>query len=315
MAIDVRPMLEQDLATAEQIFRVAFGTAHGVADPARYMLDRNYIRSRWAADPGGALVAELDGEVAGSVLAAKWGSVGVLGPLTVDPRFWNSGVAGRLLESTLDLPVMRESRLPALSTAAGNVRTVRLYQRFDFWPGYLIPILGKMLDAADGASLPAESPAAIRYSALSEAERFTVRKACAALTDAVYGGLDLSGEIQSVERQALGETLLLRSGESVDAFAICHCGAGSEAGEGACYIKFGAARTPEGFELLLKEVEALAQSRGLGRVIAGVNAGRRTAYGRLLARGFTAAIHSVSMSRFARKSYDGTDALVLDDWR
>ncbi|MCX9079637.1 MAG: GNAT family N-acetyltransferase, partial [Candidatus Methanoperedens sp.] len=263
----------------------------------------------------GALVAELDGEVAGSVMAAKWGSVGVLGPLTVDPRFWNSGVAGQLLESILGLPTMREARLAALSTAAGNVRTVRLYQRFDFWPGYLIPILGKTLDAAASPSLPRANSTAVRYSALSVAEKLTARKACAALTDAVYTGLDLSGEIQSVERQALGDTLLLRNGGSMDAFAICHCGAGTEAGEGACYIKFGAARTPEGFELLLKEVEALAQSRGLGRVIAGVNAGRRTAYGCLLARGFTAAIHSVAMSRFATKGYDGMDALVLDDWR
>ena len=161
----------------------------------------------------------------------------------------------------------------------------------------------------------AAAAGAVRYSALPEAEKLTARKACATLTDAVYGDLDLSGEIQSVERQALGDTLLLRNGGSVDAFAICHCGAGTEAGGGTCYVKFGAAGALDGFERLLEAVEALAQSHGLSRVIAGVNAGRRTAYRSLLARGFKAVTHSVAMQRFAAKCYDDADTLVLDDWR
>lgn len=316
MPIEVRPLEERDLTAAERIFREAFGTAHGVADPANHMLDRNYARSRWIADPGGALLAEMDGVAAGSVFVANWGSVGVLGPLTVDPRFWKSGVAGHLLESILENPRMRDARLPALSTGAGNVATVRLYQRFGFWPGFLIPILAKPLDPADGATPPGPSEQlAEPYSGLSAERKSAALMDCADLTGAAFDGLDVSREILSVDRQALGETLLLGNGGRLEAFAVCHCGAGTEAGEGACYVKFGAARSPDAFESLLVAVEALARARGLSRILAGVNSGRRVAYRQLLERGFRAASHSVAMQRRSAKSYDGPDVLVIDDWR
>ncbi|MCC6265341.1 MAG: GNAT family N-acetyltransferase [Bryobacterales bacterium] len=316
MPIEVRPLEARDLKTSERIFREAFGTAHGVADPAHYMQDRNYIHSRWTADPAGALVAEIEGVVAGSVFAASWGSVGVLGPLTVDPRCWHSGVASHLLQSILENPRMRDARLPALSTAAGNVATVRLYQRHGFWPGFLIPILQKPLASAEGGVERGEGKAPAQpYSVLSEDLKSAARKRCAALTGALFEGLDLTPEMISVEMQALGETLLVGSDDCVDAFAICHCGAGTEAGEGACYVKFGAARSTGAFELLLDAVEAFARARGLGRIVAGVNAGRRTAYRLLLGRGFRAVSHAVAMVRGSAKSYDGPDAFVVDDWR
>lgn len=146
MHIEVRPLEERDLVAGEGIFREAFGTSRGAADPALYWQDRNYVRSRWTADPGGAWVAVKEGAVAGIAMATKWGSVGVFGPLAVAPRFWNSGVAGELLKVVLENPRMRDARLQVLSTAAGSVANVRLYQRFEFWPGFLIPILTKAVD-------------------------------------------------------------------------------------------------------------------------------------------------------------------------
>ncbi|MCC6293445.1 MAG: GNAT family N-acetyltransferase [Bryobacterales bacterium] len=309
--VEVRPLEERDLPAGERIFREAFGTAHGVADPSRYWPDRNYVRSRWTADPGGAVMAGIEGASAGIVMAVRWGSVGVLGPLAVDPLFWRSGVAGRLLESILENPRLRDARLPALSTAAGSVSNVRLYQRFGFWPGFLIPVLAKPVDETVDAKATAATP----YAGLREEQKDEALKECAALTGAVYEGLDVSHEIRSVDRQALGDTLLLWSGVRLDGFAVCHCGAGTEAGEGACYVKFGAARTPEAFESLLGAVEELARARGLGRIVAGVNSGRRAAYRHLLARGFRALSHSVAMQRRDAASYDGPDALVIDDWR
>lgn len=306
--IEVRPFEERDLAEGERIFREAFGTAHGAADPARYRQDRNYVRSRWMADPGGAIVAEKDGVVAGSAMAVSWGSVGVFGPLTVDPRFWNRGVAGRLIESILENPRMRDARLAALSTAAGSVSNVRLYQRFGFWPGFLIPILSKPVNGS-------QTGAAEIYSHLSEQQKMVVLKECAMLTDTVYEGLDVSHEIRSVDRQGLGDTLLVWNAGRLDSFAVCHCGYGTEAGEGTCYVKFGAARSADAFGAILGAAEGLARARGLERLTAGVNSGRRAAYRLLLERGFRAVAHAVAMRRGAAPSYDGSDVLVIDDWR
>jgi hypothetical protein len=67
------------------------------------------------------------------------------------------------------------------------------------------------------------------------------------LTNSIYGGLDLQLEINSVNAQRLGDTVLLwEQGNEVGeiekrrliGLAVCHCGAGTEAGSGVCYIKF-----------------------------------------------------------------------------
>jgi hypothetical protein len=42
---------------------------------------------------GLCLEPEVNGELVGSNFMANWGSVGVLGPLTVHPDLWNKGVA------------------------------------------------------------------------------------------------------------------------------------------------------------------------------------------------------------------------------
>jgi hypothetical protein len=118
-----------------------------------------------------------------------------------------------------------------------------------------------------------------------------------------------------VDRQALGDTLLLWNHDRLDGFAVCHCGAGTEAGEATCYLKFGAALSPNAFGGLLDAAETLARTRGLERLTAGVNSGRRTAYRRLLERGFRAIAHAVAMQRGAVRSYDRPDVLVIDDWR
>ena len=102
-AVKVRALREPDLPVATRIMQQAFGAFLGAADPARFMADRNYVQSRWRADPSAALAAVIDGEVVGSNLATRWGSVGYFGPLTVAPDHWDRGVASRLLEPTLGL--------------------------------------------------------------------------------------------------------------------------------------------------------------------------------------------------------------------
>ena len=52
--IEVRALREPDLPAATRILQRAFGTFLGAADPARFMADRNFVRSRWRADPSGA---------------------------------------------------------------------------------------------------------------------------------------------------------------------------------------------------------------------------------------------------------------------
>ena len=91
----------------------------------------------------------------------------------------------------------------------------------------------------------------------------------------------------------------MRRDETVEAMAVCHAGAGSEAGSDVCYVKFAAVRPGEGgavrFERLLDACEAFAAESGLGRLVAGVNTGRLDAYRHLLARGYRTQTIGVSM--------------------
>jgi hypothetical protein len=139
------------------------------------------------------------------------------------------------------------------------------------------------------------------------------------LTDAVFDGLDLGREISAVSIQGMGDTVLLWDDGKLAGFAVCHCGAGSEAGSGVCYIKFGVARPGPGaaqhFVHLLQACEALAAARGIEHLIAGVNTARHDAYRRLLELGFRTDFQGVAMQRPNEPGYNRAGVYLVDDWR
>ena len=89
----VRPLTEADLPEADRICRVVFGTYVGAAEPERFFGDADMVTTRWRACPSSVLAAEADGRLVGSNFAARWGSVAFFGPLSVDPAYWDRGVA------------------------------------------------------------------------------------------------------------------------------------------------------------------------------------------------------------------------------
>ena len=309
----VRPLAEADLPEADRIFRLAFGTFLGLPDPAGFAGDADYIRSRWRSDPEAAFAAEVAGRLVGSSFAANWGSVGVFGPLTIHPDFWDRGVGARLLGPVVETFDRWKTNLAGLYTFAQSPKHLGLYQKFGFWPRFLAALMAREVDPARAA------PLCSRYADVPERERDSCLSGCRELTDGIYAGLDLSREIRAADAQGLGETLLLWEGVAVAGLAVCHCGPGSEAGGGACHVKFGAVRPgPEAehnFDQLLGACEALAAARGLTRLTASVNTGCAGAYRALLARGFRAFTQGVTMSRPDDPGYHRPDLYVIDDWR
>jgi len=304
-------MQNADLDEARRIFRVAFGTFIGVPDPEAFWADREYVFTRWRANPAAALVAEANGKLAGSNFATNWGSFGFFGPLTVRPELWDRRIGQRLLGPTMDLFAKWGVREAGLFTFAHSPKHIGLYQKFGFWPRFLTAVMSKSVEGREA------SP--VKYSALSEADQNRALVACRKLTDSIYEGLDVSSEIRAVKEQSLGETLLLWGGDWLDAFAICHCGESTEAGRDTCFIKFAAVRPGPGadraFESLLDGCEALAAKRGFGRLEAGVNLNRSQAYRQMLQRGFRTDIQGVAMHRPDSPAYNRPDVFVVDDWR
>ena len=310
--VTVRPLLANDLDVADRVMRLAFGTIRGLPDPGAAFGDAQYVRPRFLAAPDCAWAAEVDGEVVGSVFAARWGTFGFLGPLTIRPDLWDRGIGSRLLAPVLDAFDRWELTQAGLFTFGNSPKHVGLYQKLGFWPRFSTAVTAKQVTGTAGACAT--------FSHVPAAERAGTLEAVRALTDAVFPGLDLSGEVLAVDAQRLGDTLLRHDESGLAGVAVCHCGAGSEAGSGVCYVKVAAVRpgaeAAKRFEGLLDACEAFADGAGLGRLVAGVNTGRLDAYRRLLRRGHR--IESIGLSMRLRPDgpdFDGPGHYVIDDLR
>jgi predicted N-acetyltransferase YhbS len=315
----IGPLKESELEEADRIFRLAFGTFLGLPDPLTFMGDAGYVRTRWQADPASAFVAEVDGELVGSNFATNWGSVAFFGPLSVRPDLWDKGIGARLVEPAMERFAEWEIEHAGLFTWSHSPKHSYLYQKFGFWARYLTAIMSKSVveRLMVGEDEPESSWS--RFSALSEEDREETLNTCGEVTGTVYDGLDVSGEIRAVASQDLGDTVLLWDDSGLAGLAVCHCGAGTEAGSGACYVKFGAIRpgpdAGRNFERLLDACEALAAAEGLQVLIAGTNMGRHKAYRGLLARGFRTEIQGVTMHRPNEPGYNRPGVYIIDDWR
>ena len=314
MSALIRPMTEGDLPAARRIVSVAFGTFLGAPDPENFWADRDLVYGRFGAEHVASFAAEAEGELAGSNFVTSWGSVGFFGPLTVDPARQGRGIAKTLVEAVCAQLDAWGTRHWGLFTFPHSPLHLALYGKFGFHARFLTAI---ML-----APVRPSGPVAgwSRYSALSESERETALASCRELTEEIYEGLDLGGEIRTVAARSLGDTVLLWDGASrLAGFAVCHWGPASEAGEGCLFVKFGAVRPRPGaearFDRLLDTCGALALAAGMPNLVAGVNMAREEAYRQMVARGFRAEIQGVTMHRPNETGYSRAGIYLLDDWR
>ena len=311
--ISVRPLQESDLSVADHIMRLAFGTFVGLPDPASFMGDAGYVRTRWKANPNAAFAAEINNEVVGSNFATNWGSVGFFGPLTIRPDLWDKGVGKRLMEPVIECFENWDTKQAGLFTFPHSQKHIGLYQRFGFYPRFLTALMSKPVEPSGRSS------AWTKFSDTPAGERAASIDACRELTNAIYDGLDLEHEIRAVADQNLGDTVLLWNDSQLVGLAVCHSGAGTEAGSGVCYVKFGAARpgadAKQNFNRLLDACEEMSSSRGLLRITAGVNTARHEAYQQMLARGFRTDVLGVIMQNPNEAGYNRPGVYLIDDWR
>ena len=311
--VSVRALAEADLPEVDRVFRLAFGTYLGLPEPLQFAAGRDLIGQRWRWNPDGFRVAEIGGQIAGSGVANRWGSVGFYGPLTVLPQFWDRGAGRRLLEGAMEDFARWKTPFVGLFTFAQSTKHVGLYQRYGFWPRFLTAIMAR--SPKGETRLPDNS----LFSAMDAETQRDALLSCRALTERVFEGMDLGEEIVSVFKQKLGDTILLQGANGVEAVAVCHFGTGSEGGPDTCYVKFAAVQSgPKAwwiFEQLLDACDALAVRHGLKVIEAGVNTAREEAYRQMLAKGFRTQVQGVAMHKDGKPGYSRPGIFVLDDWR
>lgn len=338
--IKIRLLEEDDLPPADRMFRFAFGTFLGLPDPMTFSGDADYVKTRFLADPTSTLAAEsTNGQLVGFNFVINWGSIGYFGPLVVHPEYWDQGIAKQLLEPTMNIFDKKwHTKHAGLFTFAQSAKHVGLYQKFGFWPRFLTVIMSKPIwpvevgeqEQRKSNSNTTSSFHWSRFSEIPTHKQEQMLDNCRLLTNSMYDGLDLTHEIVAVNNQDLGETILLfrnnnntaikdRDENPLAGLAVCHCGAGSEAGSGVCYIKFGIAlsdnNSQENFRTLLNATSLLAKDRHLSRIVAGVNTERNEAYRSMVASGFRVDIQGIAMHRPNESGYNRSDVYLIDDWR
>jgi GNAT superfamily N-acetyltransferase len=312
-SVQVGQLRETELGEAGRIVRLAFGTFLGLPNPLEFMGDRDFVSPRWRSRNTKVLVAREDGKLIGSNVVTRWGSFGFFGPLSILPDYWNRGVAQQLMTATMKVFDRWGVRHSGLFTFPNSPKHVGLYQKFGYWPGYLTAMMKRtpaptLMTPANGARVP------VLLSALPRSAREQAVAACTKLANRIERGLDLSDEIRAVVAQRTGEVLLLGGRSTLEAFAVCMHGPGSEGGEKICYVKFGAASSGERFDRLLDAIDALALARG-AEVEAGVSTACADAFRRMCSRGYSPAGLGVAMQRPHGEGFNRSGAHVLGDWR
>ncbi len=311
MECDIRSLKEADLGEADRVARLSFGTFLGLADPMSFFGEADYIRTRFRADPSLSLAAEEDGNFVGSNFIANWGSVGVFGPLTVHPDFWDKGIAKCLLDKTMEIFERLKTKHIGIFTFSNSPKHVHLYQKYDFWPRFLTSVMSKPVKSEYALKDGQETISWTKYSDMQKERPSEILNNCYSLTDSIYDGLDLKVEIQSVANQKLGDTILLTDNKSnkLLGLAICHCGPKTEAGSNTCYVKFG------NFNELIECCDIFAASQGLSKLAAGVNIGNLEAYRKMISKGFRTEFQGVMMTKNNDPGYHIEDVYAIDDWR
>jgi hypothetical protein len=218
-----------------------------------------------------------------------------------------------------------------LFTFAQSAKHVGLYQKFGFWPRFLTIIMSRPVwpveeEERQNSNGTTNSFWWTRFSEIPKHKQEQTLDRCRLLTTGVYDGLDLKHEIVAVNNQNLGDTILLygnkknitpNKNDNNNSSSL----AGSEAGSGICYVKFGVVISDgsnsqqENFKNLLNAASLLAKDRHLSKIVAGVNTERSEAYDYMVACGFRADMQGMAMHRPSVSGYNRSDVYLIDDWR
>lgn len=288
--VRVRGMTQSDLFEVARVTNAAFGALFGRSDDTAEPLFADLLfLSRYLGDPSGCLLAEVDGIIAGCLLACTRGTLGWIGPLAVRPEHQRLGVGDALVAECVEGWKSRGVTLSGLETFADSKFHVGFYGKFGFrpsWTGLSFErILGETAMPADvevGGALPD--------------------------FDFLYQGLDISAEADAATRTGAGVVVSNDSGA-----AIIHLEPTFQP-KGTGFIPFAAASSAKSFDLLIDAAEHLAREHGCTAMSARAPGSSWATHDRLRARGYRIGSLMVRMKSGGNLDYDRGECLYLDNW-
>lgn len=230
------------------------------------------------AGRGAMLWRDADGMIAAFNLAHASGREGWMGPLAVREDCQGLGAGKTIVRAAIAHLAESGCTTIGLETMPRTVDNIGFYSGLGFVPGAITTTL----------TIDAGPPAAARglLSQLDAASRDDAVAECATLTTRVLPGSDYTREIRLTHELHLGDTLLLRRGDDLAAFAVCHAaplveGRGREE---LRVLKLVAADQPA-FESILAPLAALARRSANARAALRLQGEYRGAYAAVMRAG------------------------------
>jgi len=310
----IRNLKEDEIDKAESLVRLAFGTFLNIPDPLQNPAKRRMIAHRFFQNPQNVIRGFIDGELVGINVLSIWGSFAFFGPLAVRPDLWDSGVGSKLVDYSVRIFEKLGIVNLGLFTFADSPKHLGLYHKFGFHSRFLTPLMEKKIDVRG------DETKFDKFSSLDASERKIVLNEIRDLTNELHQGLDLSSEIELVDKFELGDTILLyRRQSELVGFGVCQYGENTEAGLDRCYVKFGASRSgldsAKYFDELLSACESISARFKANTLEAGVNLSNDDSFDIMLKRGFQVLFVGVAMQKPNEPAFLRSGNFVMSDWR
>ncbi len=257
----------------------------------------------------GAVLWRTDrGAIAAFNIAHRSGSEGWMGPLAVMPELQSRGVGRTIVEFGVDHLRTLGCDVIGLETMPRTMDNIGFYSQLGFVPGPLT--ITVTVDAA------AHDHRIALLGRLPQLERDDVIVECAALTQSMRSGYDFTREIRITDALAIGDTVLVRRGDRVVAFAICHSAPLVEgrARDEVRVLKFVALTDTDAMQLVTHLTE-YARRCGTRRIAIRVQGDATRMYAALIARGGRVRWTDLRMTmRGYAEPVQPVDGVMLSNW-
>jgi GNAT superfamily N-acetyltransferase len=301
----------EDIAALNQVFSDAFTERYrrdGMVGVRVPFLNPAIWRYALEDAGAGAMVWRGErGEIAAFNMAHRSGIEGWMGPLAVRPESQGAGIGKDVVRAGIEWLEQGGARVIGLETMPRTMDNIGFYSRLGLMPGRLT--LTVTVDATpvdQAAPLLGRLPLRLRDDTVAE---------CRALVERQLPGYDFTREILLTDQLALGDTLLLRAGDELVGFAVCHTTPLVEgrAREELRVLKLVLARESD-LGALVRLIADYARRTGTRRVALRVQSEYAGAYERLIALGARIRWTDLRMTLASAAESPGRAGIVWSNW-
>ena len=305
------PVRQEDIAPLNQVFSDAFTERYrrdGMVGVRVPFLNPAIWRYAIEDAAGGAMLwrGERD-EIVAFNIAHRSGVEGWMGPLAVRPEWQGAGLGKSVVTAGADWLREQHATVIGLETMPRTMDNIGFYAGLGFLPGRLTITL--TLDAATADEPP------LMYGRLAARDQADALVECRALLEDQAPGYDFTREVVLTDQLALGDTLLLREGDRLVAFALCHTVPLVEgrAREELRVLKL-VARDAAAFRRLAGSLSDYARRCGTRRVAVRVQGEYLDAWQALVALGARVRWTDLRMTRAGFAEIRARTGIVLSNW-